>query len=208
MREKKNLKTIPSSEAPTIAEYREEYAKADKFCREVQDFNLEAAIPAMTELRNAGHHFLVALNDDGELKKPKELTRGINHCKRACYEAGEAGIVYILGEIRSFQNNFIQVSITEIIPDYIELLAECEKAREMVVNNNRINDEDKTNDYQLRMDAYNTVKDIYRKLDAAKEELVKSIESKRSSSRRFIISTLIALLGIIVATGTTIYVAQ
>lgn len=47
-----------------IKEFREFCEKADSFAREVADFWNEVVIPAHTQLRYAGHHFLKATGGD------------------------------------------------------------------------------------------------------------------------------------------------
>lgn len=194
---KKPLKVTPLSNTPTIAEYRAEYAKADRFCQEVQDFVAEAGIPALNELRNAGHHLLKSIEDDGELKNPKELIRAINHAKRACYEAAEAGIIIGLDDVKLFQGDFRNVQISDIVPDYLEMMTQCEEAREAVIEV-RTNDEDKSRDYQIRMDTFKTIKETCRKLQVARPELIKRMEFQQGEWQKFVITCLLSGLGIAV----------
>src|SRR4051812_29661413 len=68
-----------------LSQFRAAYDKADNFCKEVQSFAAEAGIPAMNELRYAGHHLIVSVDDDGRVVDPDQLARATNHAKRACY---------------------------------------------------------------------------------------------------------------------------
>lgn len=196
---------IPSSiEGATIASFREEYGKADKFCQQVQDYISEAGIPALNELRNAGHHLLKAIDDNGALAKPQQLVRAINHAKRACYEAGEAGVLVALDSIRLFREEFRGVQVSKVIPDYIAMMAEAEKAREAVLAV-RTDDEDRSNDYRLRMDAFAILRDIDRKLEAARPECLVLAGEVVTDSRRFLLNILLTLLGIAVAVALARY---
>ena len=203
----------PSGDTPsqiegvTIEVFRAEYAKADKFCQQVQDYINEAGIPALNELRNAGHHLLKSLDDNGEVANPAELMRAINHAKRACYEAGEAGVLMALKDIKHFREDFPRIQIGEVVDDYVEMMAATEKAREAVLQV-RTDDEDRSNDYQLRMDAFEELRDISRKLEAARPECIVLAERARVDGRRFVTTTVLTILGIAVAAAVTISVAM
>jgi uncharacterized protein YeeX (DUF496 family) len=185
----------PSDNGISLAAFRIEYAKADKFCQQVQDYISQAGIPALNELRNAGHHLLKSLDDKGIVVRPGELTRAHNHAKRACYEAGEAGVLMALDNIRAFREEFRTVLVTTILPDYVNMMAETEQAREAVLAV-RTDDEDRSNDYQLRIDAFETLRKIDRKLDAARPECVTLLDGATTDSRRFLLNIgLVTIIG-------------
>lgn len=197
----KASKVTPSSADPTIKKYRLEYAKADQFCQQVQDFVSEAGIPAMNELRNAGHHLLRAQDDNGKIIKRDELIRAINHTKRACYEAGEAGILVALDHIRIFKDDFRMVPLTNVLPDFLDMMQNAEKARVAMLDA-RTDDDDRTNDYQLRMDSFTTLKEICERLDVARPEAVKLMNEAQRTSRRFVVQISVAAIVALIAIFT------
>jgi uncharacterized protein YeeX (DUF496 family) len=202
-----NSKAIRLSVEPTVEQFRIEYAKADQFCQRVQDFVSEAGIPAINELRNAGHHFLKSIDNDGTLVNATELVSAINHTKRACYEAGEAGILVALDHVRTFREDFRTVQLTGILPDYLEMMQRCEQARQAMLAV-RTDDEDRSNDYELRMTAFATLQDICQKLDVARLEAVKLVRKEQIDNQKFILTVLLSILGIAVAIGGTVVTAM
>ncbi len=180
-----------------LSELRLEYQKADRFLREVEDFIDEAGIPGFNELRYAGYHLLQAIDDAGNLQNPADLTRAVNHAKRACYEAGEAGSLVALDGIRAFKQDYKFVRVSQVIADYPRMLGEAEKQRELMIDS-RVADEDKARDYDARMEAFRALRDMLRTLEANRDECNALVAERRSESRRFLLMFVAAILGIIV----------
>jgi hypothetical protein len=188
----------PSKAALDLSQFRASYKKADDFCKEVQSFSAQAGIPAMNELRYAGHHLLEALADDGSLQSGDQLGRAINHAKRACYEAGEAGILIALDEIDKFKSDFKDIAVTSVVKDYLEILKAADVAKDRVVAQR-----DHAGDGQLDHDDFikhfQTLKSHCRTLEHARSELNKIAANERKIVRRWIAGIVIAVLGILVA---------
>lgn len=77
---------------------------------------LDAA--ALNETRNATYHLLIALCD--VTKCEKEIEKAINHAKRAIYDCHEAILLNELEKFRVFKEDYKDVVITDVIPDYID----------------------------------------------------------------------------------------
>lgn len=104
------------------------YLHADQFARKVSNFREEVAIPANNELRYAGYHLLLAVADHGNNSyTEEELRNALSHCRRAKFEAAEAGIISALNMIAIFQDDYRSVTIGDIVPNYHEI---CKCARE------------------------------------------------------------------------------
>lgn len=116
----------------TIASYREEYNRANELAKRIQAFRYEAGIPAQNELRYAGHHFLRAIGNDGKLADLDQLTKARNHCRRACYEAVEAGLAHALNQIAQFKDDFKNTPITGTLPDWIDILSHARAAQKLL----------------------------------------------------------------------------
>ena len=95
----------------TIQSLRTFYKAADKYVREVAEYRDAASIPALNQLRYAGHHFLRAIGDDGSVQSEENLRRAHNHCERALYEATDAGITSALKQINRFKHDFRKIAI-------------------------------------------------------------------------------------------------
>ena len=116
----------------TINDYRTAYERADKFCKEVQNYIEEAGIPAMNEMRYAGHHLLQSLNDNGGIADDAQLAKAYNHALRAAYEASEAGILAALDEIAYFKTTYKNVVFSEVVANYTEILNDAEDAKDRI----------------------------------------------------------------------------
>ncbi|MDO5580662.1 MAG: hypothetical protein Q4G69_05975 [Planctomycetia bacterium] len=82
-------------------------------------------LPAIDELRYAGCHISRYIQQKSK-KQPKkelkdELTKAIEHCKRAKFDAIDCIIQFYLQECAQFQNDYKGITIGDIIPDYQDL---------------------------------------------------------------------------------------
>ena len=165
--------------------YKIEYTRADEFVGIVQNFIDEAGIPAINELRYAGYHLNLALDESGNLD-PVELQRAINHCKRACYEAGEAGIITALQFIKQFKDDYRKIVISSVVKNWIEILEDCDKANESLAYS-RQNGEDRSIDHSTYLSHFNILAAHCKRLNIYREELNKQIISDRRDTQRTII---------------------
>lgn len=121
-------------DAGGVAELRQLYETADRFAREIAEFRTEIAIPAYNELRYAGYHLLRALNDDGKIVDEEQLRRARNHCERAMYEAAEAGIISALDSIRAFRQDYKDIVVGDVVPDYADKLVLAKNAQDLLAS--------------------------------------------------------------------------
>jgi hypothetical protein len=188
----------------TIAEYRAEYAKADVLAIEVQSFRNKAAFPAIIELRNAGHHFLKAVDDGGAVVSQHDLDSALSHSRRACFEATEAGIMFALAIVKKFKGDYEAIVVTDVIPDYVARLRRCDDAM-TAVDVGRRPGFDRSLDHQDRIDVFRELRAFCRDLDAGRDELNKKIASLRTGNRRFLLTVLLAIVAICVAVGIAVW---
>jgi len=116
----------------TIASYREEYNHAASLAQRIQAFRDEAGVPAANELRYAGHHLLQAIDDDGNLADEDQLAKARNHCRRASYEAVEAGLTHALRQIHQFKEDYKLIEITPVLQDWPQILVDATNAQRVV----------------------------------------------------------------------------
>lgn len=172
--------------AADLSQFRTIYAKADGFCKEVQSFASEAGIPAMNELRYAGHHMIVAVDDAGRVSDHDHLVRAINHAKRACYEAGEAGVLIALDRIDTFKTDYKTISVTGVLKNYVDILQAAESAKKRVVLG-RDHPNDGASDHADYMEHFRGLVPHCAALDIAREELNKVLADQSRTTRRWVI---------------------
>jgi hypothetical protein len=178
---------------------REEYDKADTLVAEVQAFVEMAGIPAINELRYAGYHLLNSLIPaQGDGTEQDHLTQAVNHCKRATYEASEMGILTAFGMIILFKSEYEQVIISNVIPDWHEILTKCDGHRD-ALSIARQTGQDRSKDHSNFKVAFADLVGVCRRLDHARNDLNRLIEQERTSARRHLVTTVIAVAGIVVA---------
>lgn len=121
---------------------RDEYDTADKVMKEVQAFVDEAGIPAINELRYAGYHLLnTIIPANGEGLPHEELTRAVNHCKRATYEASEMGLLTAFDKVTAFKATYEQVVVSQVVNDWQEILTKCDIYRDEITAARRTEDD-------------------------------------------------------------------
>ena len=187
----------------SLKTFRDAYARADDFCREVQAFVDQAGIPAMNELRYAGYHLLHAIDDAGAVVKPEELVRATNHALRAGYEAGEAGILTALDQIAQFQHQYAAVPITGVVPNYVDILRDAQAASDRHTAD-REHDDDRIDDLDAFRATFAKLKGHCRTLELAREEMNKLVQRSNRDTRRFVVTALIAVLAIVVGGALTV----
>lgn len=197
-----DTKTSVSLRAPDdLARLREEYDMADKVMKQVQAFVDEAGIPAINELRYAGYHLLNAVIPANEKSSPQdELIRATNHCKRATYEACEMGMLTAFDKISMFKTDYSQVVVSQIVPDWQQILTKCDQCRDEITSARQTGD-DRSIDHTRFRDSFTELVNICRRLDHARDDLNKLIEAKRTEARRYAVNVFLAIVGIAVAVG-------
>ena len=185
-------------DAARVERLQAEYDKADNLVRRVQDFRRRAGIPAINELRYAGYHLVSALSENDEQDKESHLVSAINHCRRASYEAAEAGVMTALDRIMIFKEDYRLVTITDCIPDWIEILDRCDQYKNALARSRNKGD-DRSEDYENHMDAFDYLVTICRRLDVAREEMNKKIIFQTTETRRFLLKAVLAVVAIVVS---------
>lgn len=150
-------------------------------------------IPAVNELRYGGYHISNYIRNP---EKSHELGRACSHCKRAVYDAYEASILFLLQELKVFEQDYRKVIIPEIVPNYFEYL---HKRREIADFINSIDKETRDEHYEKCKKYTEELKTIVNELALARNELNKCIRKERKNSFIAIITVALTLLGVVVA---------
>ena len=186
-----------------VLELKELYEEADRFAREVGEFQSEVPIPAHNELRYAGHHLLQAINDDGTIADDGQILKAKNHCERAMYEAAEAGIISALDLMHIFRTDNKGVVVGEVVPGYSQMRKLARTAQDLLVKgrSGRISAVQQVRSY---MDVFRALRDALDTLEAAQDDLNAKKILQIKAARRFLITCLIAVLSIAVSIALSV----
>ena len=199
------MKTSETSNSPEsssqgktadIKKFRDAYNSADELSREVANFRDDVAIPANNELRYASHHFLSAIGDGGQVTKPDELQKAINHCHRAMYEAVDAGVISALNQIKDFKLSYSTATITDVIPGYLDILKRADKAKSLSARKRDHSDRTVIVSKEY-LDLFRELENDCLTIDVSRDELNKKIEEQKRGYRRWMATILLTILGIL-----------
>ena len=191
---------------PDVTELRQLYETADSFAREVGELRSEVPIPAHNELRYAGHHLLQSLNDEGTVVNEDLHRKAKNHCARAMYEAAEAGIMHELEVIQEFRQAYKTIVMGDVVPGYHERIVKAKSAQKLLIKGraNRVSVEEHASQY---MEVFRELGETRDLLDAARDDLNAKKDAQDSSRRWAVVTSLLALLGILVTVWRIIIVS-
>ena len=184
-----------------FARIRSLYNEAERFIKHVETHQSQISIPAINELRYAGHHLLNSLATGDTNKFCDELGKAERHCQRAMYEASESGIIYFLDIVNEFAGDYKDVPIPEVIQDYSNTLILARKARKQLQEGrlNRASAEEQAGEY---MDTFCELEGKIETLQASRSELNKVKVVQVKNYRRFMITMMLALIGVIISAIT------
>jgi len=167
------------------------FAEAEAAIKEVELEQAELIIPAVNELRYAGYHISKYINYP---EAKDEIDRAIGHCKRARYDAYEAGIIYYHREFLKFQNDYKTVVITASLPDYLKYCREMNRAIDFIKGTDK---ETKDVHYQQCSEIFKTMVNISKDIVIAREELNKVLKKERAESFMAIFMAAVTALALV-----------
>ena len=171
------------------------YCDAEKKIKKVEHLSVDVAIPAINQLRYAGRHLIRVVG--GLSKNPAEdLEQAENHCKRSCYDAGEAGLLYCLDNFRKLQEDYSTTPISKFFPGYVEACHTNDDAREFV----DINSDGSREELFQAIDTHlNNLIAIDKKLPHIRDEINKYLVEERKNYVRNLIYFIVTLITMIAA---------
>ena len=185
-------------------EFESEYDSADELCKQVQLFRQEAGIPAINEMRYAGYHLRQALSANAQIGDIDQLRKAKSHAQRACYEAAEAGLVLALKEIHLFRDDYKTVVVTGDIKDYVDILTKSQEAQRRLGVARQTGD-NQTLDHIKHKELFVYLSQAANTLHAARPEINKRMLETRTARKRWIATTTVAVLALIVAASAFVY---
>ncbi len=122
---------------PQLSEISELFVLAKEKIKLIEHLDEGLTFQAVNQLRYVAFHLLRADKTTEENLKKEELRKAKNHCERAIYDAVEPGIVHYLEEIRTFQNDYRMVEITNIIPNYLDISRKADESSGFISEKNK-----------------------------------------------------------------------
>jgi hypothetical protein len=169
--------------------YLDRFAQAEKIVKEIQRADEEVVIPAINQLRYAGRHIFEYLADPNHEDSQKHLNEIDAHISRATFDALEAGVLFLLGEVKEFKAFARLVTVTDVIPNYLDYMKDVRKIKVYLAG---IENRDFRDDTDKLYQMYKELEEICHSLEDAKEEIAKKFNIWR-------IGIMIALGSILVA---------
>lgn len=155
-------------------------------------------VPSINELRYVGYHLFRACQCPGDShKQHEELKRAERHCKRACFDAMELGIIAQLEKISAFKRDYKRVVVTDVINDYLDLMAQAQVTRDFLASSDGVEGRD---EHYLECETHlDKLIEINRRLEGGRDELNKHSNSLARAERRASISSMAAVAAAVVA---------
>lgn len=177
-----------------------EFRQAENLLKSAEWDDLRLDIPTINELRYAGFHLINALETSDLHKQLNEFNKGIQHCRRASYDAIELGLINELEQIIEFQGDYRLLPVTDALPDFVELMEQVEEIKEKLGQNEKAPNRDA---YYEEAEAHlNELRKINRKLKVARTELNKHLARDKKIAKRWLAGFIIAALGLIYGIGS------
>lgn len=149
----------------------------------IENLNGALSIPAINELRYAGYHMAQYLEGTGE-EVEAQLSKAENHCKRAIYDAVEAGIIHQLELIKAFQETFASLIIKDIIPTYPEIRKQIKAARALVFKS-KAEKQERHQYYEECSVHLENLRAAYDELEDNHDDLVKQLNKTNRDLRNY-----------------------
>ena len=153
-------------------------------------------IPALNELRYAGHHVIQCISPEtGQVTDVNNnLQKAHGHCERALYEASEAGLMAAVKSILAVRDRYPDVVISEVVRDYPDSLMRAHSAKKMVVAGraDRKSVLEHTEDY---MRAFRELAEDAKRLASNGDDLTLKQQAAVRSSRAFVLQCIAVVFG-------------
>jgi len=188
---------------PQLSEISELFALAEEKIKLIEHLGEGLTFPSVNQLRYVAFHLLRADKTTDENLKKEELRKARNHCERAIYDAVEPGIVHYLEEIRTFQNDYRMVEITNIIPKYLDILRKADESSGFISERIKDSISDRSNNqgdqYQEATSLFEGLKEAVKLLSYARPELNKKLRKYRLMFLVSVATLIVAAMGVIVS---------
>lgn len=134
-----------------LSSIQKKFHEAEDDIKDAERRSLNLCVPAVNELRYAGHHVLKGLVASAPEEREEQYRRASRHCLRARYDAVEMQLWSLLREFQDFQEDYRAVSIPQVWPDYVECAKKFDDAMALLnkVNKTDPGDVDESGDNRI-----------------------------------------------------------
>lgn len=188
------------------------FDKAEDKVKEVEQLAQELSVPSINELRYVGYHLARSLCEEDHQEFDAQISKAKGHCKRAIYDAHEIGIIFMLEQIKLFNEEYSKYSgsVIEVLPSYTLELTTASKASQFIAAVKEKHRDNRDAYYEACQPHYVSLRETLEKLTIAtpliNQKITEKKENDRKNTRRFITTCLLTSLGIIVSLGIGITV--
>ena len=147
----------------------------------VENLNLELSIPAINELRYAGYHITRFIAAETTEAANEEFGKAEKHCKRAIYDAAEAGVTFQLEMIKAFQTDFRNVRIATVIPNYPEMRKQINAACDLIVEPRSTTE--RATYYEECSKHLEILRELHKELESYREDLLQELQRVSRETR-------------------------
>ena len=197
------------------------FDEAENALKRYERINLSNLAPAVNELRYAGHHLLWAENAEEDDEREAHEAQAIDHCERAKKDAKEATIISLLECVADLRSWGVSADdMRKFIPDWDEFIDEAAEARS-VLERSGIWETDNNVEVDQAIDNLMAFRDRiliaepkvhslleqremearkieeYNLAEKARVENETNIEKERKEDRRYVLSIILSLMGIV-----------
>lgn len=186
------------------SEFAKRYFEAESCIKHYELEESELIIPAINQLRYAGHHYAKSIALEEDEQKRSQLKKAINHCKRACYDAKEAILMASLEQIDNFFNEFETSEFLEQeLPEYREIWSSSINAKEKIQEIRRDLYEDRDSMFELLDPFINKlnqqgIKTIPLAANRLAVKHAQKDEADKKQTRKFLMNFGLVILGILI----------
>lgn len=164
----------------SIKEIKALFDKAELAIKKVESY-VGLSFPAVNQLRYAGRHFIDSADLGSDEDRDEQLRRAKRHCQRAIYDAMDIGIDFCVSKIELFKSDYRKVTVTDIIPSYIEIIQKTEEAHNFI-EQARTDSDCRENYYVEAEEHYDVLRGFLPLLDIARQELNKKLNKQFKQS--------------------------
>jgi hypothetical protein len=177
------------------------YASAEEAIKFVETIDIENGLPTnlVNELRYAGRHIVNAMICDDPISGKKNVEEAKLHIKRAHSDSNEIALIFMLKMTLKYIDDFKEDNITDILPDYIQIIKRTKAAQKTLAEYNREKFfTDKTYKKNVE-DTLKTLWETYQTMDIARPLIIKKLEKEERNLKIIIITGIITGIGVIAA---------
>ena len=117
---------------PQAEEISQLFEFAERQIKATEALSSEIGIPAINQLRYAGHHLTRAYATTDAQMRTAQLQSARNHCYRAIHDAVELRGAYLVRQFEDFCERYRGVPITDSVPDFDHIREQVQKVRDLL----------------------------------------------------------------------------